>query len=282
MTENVTYASDEVLAFYKELPFNYRSTVDGTVKAIKKQNMLKAYPMVAELLSKKTTVLDVGCGAGWLSNSIAHHYGCPVQGIDFNPVAVDRAQDVSKGLRASSEFSVQDLFLYRPEPAFDAVLSLGVLHHTNNCREALKSIATHTVKSGGHIFVGLYHTYGRAPFLQYFENLKANDADENALFEAYKELHSTMTDETQLLSWFRDQVLHPHETQHTLEMVCEVFDECGIDLVSTSINKFQPISSREALYEAEKTYLELGRQKLKEKTYFPGFFVALGKKQERP
>ena len=281
MTENVTYASDEVLAFYKELPFNYRSTVGSTVKAIKKQNMLKAYPMVAQLLSKKTTVLDVGCGAGWLSNSIAHHYGCAVQGIDFNPVAIERAQQVSNGLEASSTFSVQDLFLYRPKPAFDAVLSLGVLHHTNNCREALKSIATYTVKQGGYIFVGLYHAYGRAPFLQYFENLKAKGANEDTLFDAYKELHSTMNDETQLLSWFRDQVLHPHETQHTLEMVCEVFDECGIELVSTSINKFQSINSREDLYETEKTYLELGRQKLKEKTYFPGFFVALGKKQER-
>jgi len=282
MTATISYASDEVLAFYKELPFNYRSTVENTVKAIKKQNMLKAYPIVGDLITEKSRILDVGCGAGWLSNSIAYHHGCSVTGIDFNPVAIERAQQVGTGLGVSSEFSVEDLFLYRPQNPFDMVISLGVLHHTKNCREALKTVATHTVKQDGHIFIGLYHSYGRAPFLDYFDKLKQQGADEKKLFEAYKELHSTMTDETQLLSWFRDQVLHPHETQHTLEMVVEVFEEAGIDLVSTSINRFEPISSLETVYKTEKTYLEIGRQKLKDKTYFPGFFVALGKKRVRP
>ena len=80
-------------------------------------------------------------------------------------------------------------------------------------------------------------------------------------------------------SWFRDQVLIPHETQHTLEMVCKIFDEIEIDLVSTSINGFNPIYSREDLFEQEKALEEIGQQKLADHEYYPGFFVALGKKR---
>ena len=72
----------KVLEFYKEHPFNYRETIKEHVKAIKCQNSVNAYPELQKLLEKKkTTVLEVGCGVGWLSNALAYHHKCLVTGL---------------------------------------------------------------------------------------------------------------------------------------------------------------------------------------------------------
>src|SRR5262249_45652981 len=196
-------------------------------------------------------VLDVGCGAGWLANSINHLCGCSVTGIDFNPVAVERARQVAKALDLSTEFQVTDLFAYAPREPFDLVLSLGVLHHTNNCSAAVRRVCEF-VKPGGHVFIGLYHEYGRQPFLNHFREMRKNGADEAAMLARYKELRSGTHDDTLLLSCFRDQVLHPHETQHTLEEMVPVMRDAGMKLVATSINKFSAIDTLETLYAEER------------------------------
>ena len=275
----ISFASQKVLDFYKELPFNIRESVKQSAETVSKTDYLSFYPGVADLIKRDSRVLEVGCGVGWLSNSIAHQHKCYVEGIDFNPVAVERSIEVAKALKLSTRFSVKDLFLYEPEEKFNLVSSLGVLHHTENCAEAIRQIGVKCIKSGGYLFIGLYHTFGRAPFLNHFKKLKREGMSEDALFAEYKALHSSIKDETLVYSWFRDQVLIPHETQHTLEMVCKTFDEIEIDLVSTSINGFKLIYSREDLFEEEKTLEKIGQQKLADHDYYPGFFVALGKKR---
>jgi 2-polyprenyl-3-methyl-5-hydroxy-6-metoxy-1,4-benzoquinol methylase len=275
ITQN-THSNEEVLEFYRELPFNIRETVDASATAITSKNSFAVYPGVGNLIQPESRVLDAGCGTGWLSNTISYHYKCSVTGIDFNPVAIKRAQAVAKKLNLLIDFSEQDIFLYEPLKRFELVVSIGVLHHTNDCREGLLHLASRCVAQGGHIFVGLYHSYGRAPFLNHFKQLRNNGSSEADLFKEYQRLHSQITDETLLYSWFRDQVLHPHETQHDLAMVCDAFDEAGIKLVSTSINRFGPLGSRVSLFEQEKEYEKIGQDALVQGRYFPGFFVALG------
>ena len=93
----------KVLEFYKEHPFNYRETIKEHVKAIKCQNSVNAYPELQKLLEKKkTTIFEVGCGVGWLSNALAYHHKCLVIGLDFNPVAIDRANSISRSLKQTS------------------------------------------------------------------------------------------------------------------------------------------------------------------------------------
>ena len=154
------------------------------------------------------------------------------------------------------------------------MISLGVLHHTDNCAEAIRRCLTHFTAPGGHFLVGLYHKFGRRPFLDHFAKLKARGAGEGELLAEYRRLHP-LEDETHLRSWFRDQVLHPHETQHTLREVVEIAGECGAELVATSINRFAPVDDLDAVLALEPEYEALGAKRLKAGQYFPGFFVAL-------
>jgi SAM-dependent methyltransferase len=242
---------------------------------------VSAYPTLVELLQPDTYVIEIGCGAGWLTNSIAYHYGSRIRAVDFNPVAIERATSVARALDVAPSFEVADLFLFRPEEAADLVVSLGVLHHTNDCHQAIRHVITHCLKPGGHAFIGLYHTYGRRPFLEHFRKMQEAGASEDEMFAHYCRLMPQTTDPTHARSWFRDQVLHPHETQHTLAEMLPLIDECGADLVSTSINRFRKIVDLKEVLAEEAKYEEVSRQWLSESKYFPGFFVFLLRKRSR-
>lgn len=281
MDTAMTFANPTVLEFYRELPFNYQETVAGQAEAIRNRNSLDAYPLLAPYLNRARRLLEVGSGTGWLSNSIAHYHGSnglSVTGIDFNPVAVERSRAVAKALSLPTEFRVEDLFLYEPETRYDMVVSLGVLHHTNNCHAGMQRVFDRYLAPGGHSFIGLYHEYGRRPFLEHFESMKAAGATEDTMLARYRKLNPHLQDDVQARSWFRDQVLHPHETQHTLAEVLDVMAQSGMEMVSTSINRFEPIRSVAALLEQERSYRSIAQQRLKEDRYFPGFFLVLAKK----
>jgi 2-polyprenyl-3-methyl-5-hydroxy-6-metoxy-1,4-benzoquinol methylase len=271
-------ANPEVLAFYRDLPFNYRETAHRDVARVKASDAVANYPVLPPLLTERTRVLEVGCGAGWLSNSIAYHYRSSVISIDFNSVAIARAREVASGLRVPVSFETADLFLYRPSVPADLAISLGVLHHTNDCLGAVRRMCTEFVRPGGRVFIGLYHTYGRRPFLNYFAEMRARGASEEEMLARYASLDRRFDDQTHLMSWFRDQVLHPHETQHTLAEILPVLKECGMALESTSINRFQPFRSLDELRNQEKSYAQIGEERLAEGTYFPGFFVFLARR----
>ena len=273
----MTFANLEVLDFYKELPFNYGGSIEEHQDRIVFNDLKVAYPALVPLLHKQTRVLEVGCGVGWLSSSIAYHYGCEVSAIDFNPVVIERAIAIAKHMDLPIKFNQADLFLYESDEPYDLVVSLGVLHHTDNCHEAILRCAN-LIKPGGHFFLGLYHTFGRRPFLDHFENMKRAGASEKEMLNEYGRLHHWLGDEMHLYSWFRDQVLHPHETQHTLKEIVELVDGHNMKLVSTSINRFMAIDNIDAVYDEEASYESIGKERLMSGQYFPGFFVALFKK----
>ena len=249
--------SQTVLDFYKDLPFNYYGSIEEQVKSVTQQSPIEdLYPPLKGLVTPCKNMLEIGVGAGWLTNSIAYHYKKKVLGLDFNPIAIERASSVAKKMELQSEFLCEDLFAFSKEKktnenCFDLILSLGVLHHTDNCIGAIKAICKNLLREKGYFFVGLYHKYGRKPFLKYFQDLKNINPSEEELFKKYKELHG-LRDETHVQSWFRDQVLYPHETLHTIEEIIQLLPELNCRLVSTSINRFKSIEDQQCLIEEEK------------------------------
>jgi ubiquinone/menaquinone biosynthesis C-methylase UbiE len=268
----------KVLKFYKEMPFNYYATVEDQVESVRSTNYLAEHPSLQPLLTRGTKVLEVGCGTGGIACSIAHYYGCEVTAIDFNSKAIERAAAVRDQLGLAVSFSVQDLFTYQPETRFDLVISSGVLHCTHDCMGALRRLCRVFTREGGYLYIGLYHTYGREAFSEFVENMKRSGLSEDKMFSKYVAIQTRKQDPLLLMSWFRDQVLHPHESHHTLEEVCTNMQKENCNLISTSINDFSTFDDVEQLFELEKSYEELARQKLRQNEYYSGFFRVLAQK----
>ncbi len=280
--------------FYSSLPFNFHGSTEQAIETIKTQNQIQVYRDLDEILRKagsRDQVLDVGCGSGWFVNSVAYHYGLTVTGIDLCEAALERGREVARELGVSKRTGFHSLDLFDVQAlgnTFFVVNSLGVLHHTFDCREALRGISQ-VLQGGGSLHVGLYHQYGREPFLNLFKPYRqrlslCSPAErtevEGQAYHLYKELNPQITDEAFLYSWFRDQVLHPHESQHTLEEVYSWLVELGLEPLSTSINRFQPVDRWESIFEEEKKSFHLSVQRnCVEKRYFPGFFTVLSRKR---
>jgi 2-polyprenyl-3-methyl-5-hydroxy-6-metoxy-1,4-benzoquinol methylase len=276
-----TAANAEVLEFYRVMPFNYMDSASAQAAVIRQHNNLRPhYPILEPRLKPGVRILDVGCGTGWLAHTLAWHYRADVTGIDFNPVAIARAEEIAVALGLDVNFLTADLFEYTPPQAFDVVMSLGVLHHTNDCLAGIKRCAEQFLAPDGTLFLGLYHAFGRAPFLEAVAARKRMGNSEEELWDYYANLSpNDRTDPVFLRSWFRDQVLHPHETQHTLAEIIPLLEGCGLGLEATSINDFAPVAALDDLYEKERGLRGIAELKLACNEFYPGFFVVMARKK---
>ena len=179
---------ERVLNFYRKSPFNIYGDIEESIKRIKKINISEVYPCLKDVLEnqKIKNVLDFGCGGGWFANTIAYHYDFNVYGLDFNEEAIKYSQRVSERMKIKTQLINSDLFKFESNLKFDLITSLGVLHHTHDCSKAIDQM----LKFGSEksfIFLGLYHKYGRKPFLDFVKNIGA--LNEKQKFEKYKIYH---------------------------------------------------------------------------------------------
>jgi SAM-dependent methyltransferase/uncharacterized protein YbaR (Trm112 family) len=99
-------------------------------------------------------VLDVGCGAGRFLE-VASRWGARTIGVDFS-YAVEASQ-MNVGDRSNVDVIQADVFrLPFKDDVFDAIFSLGVLHHTRDTEAAFLSLPRH-LKANGQIAVWLYY-----------------------------------------------------------------------------------------------------------------------------
>ena len=98
-------------------------------------------------------VLDAGCGSGRYA-AVAARLGARVFAVDVTQ-AVERARDVCATLPAVQVVQADLLRLPFAPETFDAIYSIGVLHHTADTRQAFDALVR-VLRPGGRLAVWIY------------------------------------------------------------------------------------------------------------------------------
>jgi SAM-dependent methyltransferase len=102
------------------------------------------------------TVLDVGVGTGRFADVLVRS-GATVTGVDLS-YAVETAME-NVGRRAGVNIVQADLFkLPFAKQSFDLIYSVGVLHHTPDCKNAFRQLVPY-LRPGGTIAIWVYDAH---------------------------------------------------------------------------------------------------------------------------
>lgn len=145
-------------AFYNELGFDWLDRIDHPVALLRAENKLRA-PWVAEEIKKQigshAQVLDVGCGAGLLTNHLSSK-GFRTTGIDISEssLAVAKQTDPTGTV---NYLHANAYALPFPNECFDVVCAMDILEHVEE-PSLLIAEASRVLKPGGIFF---FHTFNR-------------------------------------------------------------------------------------------------------------------------
>jgi SAM-dependent methyltransferase/glycosyltransferase involved in cell wall biosynthesis len=106
-----------------------------------------------------SSILDVGCGSGWLSEYFAR-LGYDVTGIDISPDLIEMSRervakvpyDVDHETKLSCNFEVHDIETRPLGRKFDAVICYDSLHHFENEHHVMANLAS-MLTVGGVLFI---------------------------------------------------------------------------------------------------------------------------------
>jgi 2-polyprenyl-6-hydroxyphenyl methylase / 3-demethylubiquinone-9 3-methyltransferase len=146
--------------FYDHLDEGWYTACNHPVALLRAENKLRT-PWIIDAVSEhfptKISVLDIGCGAGILTNALAIE-GHQATGIDLseNSLAIAKKFDATGKVlyKRASAYS-----LPFPAESFDAACALDVLEHVEE-PQLLIAEASRVLKPGGLFF---FHTFNRNP-----------------------------------------------------------------------------------------------------------------------
>ena len=102
-------------------------------------------------------LLDLGCGAGGISEYISDKTGAYVMGLDNSAAAISVANARIRNKRNMLEFVQADLnHLDLDDQSFDAAISIDSIYWVNDTATAIKNIAN-AVKPGGQLIITIVH-----------------------------------------------------------------------------------------------------------------------------
>ncbi len=220
--------TERVKAFYEVTPFPNYDDCDSVRSLIEKSRRGLYARALDGAIPYNSSVLEVGCGTGQLSNFLG--ISCRrVVGADLCLNSLRLAENFRQEQNLDRVRFVQtNLFRlpFQPEQ-FDVILCNGVLHHTSDPRLGFEGLLP-LLKPGGHIIIGLYNTYGRLMTdLRRTIFRLTNGAAK--WIDPY--LRSAPISQAKRRAWFADQYLHPHESKHTIGEVLQWFEESGLMFV---------------------------------------------------
>lgn len=149
-----------VQEFYNQIQFPGHYTAAGL--AYHQDQIKNPYlKIIDQQITKNTSVLDVGCGTGLISNLMAiRHPTSSFTGIDFAD-SIDYATSFATANKIKNvQFERHDFVNYPVAAKFDVVICQGVLHHITKQQEAITKLKQ-LVKPNGVLVLGLYHPWGK-------------------------------------------------------------------------------------------------------------------------
>lgn len=109
-------------------------------------------------INRDDKVLDLGCGAGGISEYISDQTGAHVTGLDYAASAIDVAIDRTESKRDRLTYVQGDMnSLEFPERSFDKIISIDTIYWVADIEKALASIVR-LIKPGGKLGIFVANT----------------------------------------------------------------------------------------------------------------------------
>jgi 2-polyprenyl-6-hydroxyphenyl methylase/3-demethylubiquinone-9 3-methyltransferase len=153
---------------YEDLGERWYTDDTHPIALLKRESEAKAKYVTQQIgRASRCEVLDIGCGAGFVSSLLANG-GMQVTGVDLSPSSIAVAQRFSA---PAVKYQVADATeLPFKNESFDACLLLDCLEHIQDYPRAIAEAARVT-RPGGRVF---FHTFNRT-WLSYLLAVKALD-----------------------------------------------------------------------------------------------------------
>ncbi len=155
-------------AFYDTLEENWIYATDHPIALLRAENALRN-PWITKVIQEKKPypckILDIGCGAGLLTNPLAHQ-GHIVSGIDLSSSSLELARKLDTTKTVDYQVAQAERLPFA-ENSFDVVSAMDLLEHVNDPALVIKE-ASRVLKPEGLFF---FHTFNRN-FISYLIIIK--------------------------------------------------------------------------------------------------------------
>ncbi|PIP65556.1 hypothetical protein COW95_01165 [Candidatus Peregrinibacteria bacterium CG22_combo_CG10-13_8_21_14_all_49_11] len=262
--------------FYETVTFPGYDDIDSPSVLMDKAERSGFGKWVDESIPPMSTVLEVGCGTGQMTNFLGLMSIRTVVGVDQSIPSLTLGQNFKKQFDLQNVHFVQGNIFAMPikSESVDVLICSGVLHHTPDPKGGYKELLT-LVKPGGHILIGLYNTYARIP-LGIRQCIFKCTGSLFRFLDAHMRRKDVGQDKKEI--WFADQYKNPHESWHSWDEVLRWFNETHVEFLScvpgASGNLFEkhPRGSKVGHIMKQLGWMwSIGRE--------GGLFVLVGKKQ---
>ena len=162
--------SDSIREFYN------RNNFPGTYTAqqIAQYNVghNRYIKIIDQFMSNNISVLDVGCGTGFISNLMAGRYNSKFTGIDFSTAAQYAKQFATQNQIKNTKFIQCDFFEFDAKTKYDVIIAQSFLTHVPDQQLAVDKLQQ-LLAPGGTILLGVYNCCGK--FLKNWKRINYNN-----------------------------------------------------------------------------------------------------------
>ena len=227
-------------SFYEAYPYPYVHYFSRERMERYATPLLAAGKLTLNNLEGKT-ILDVGCGTGEITCSLATK-AKKVIGIDVSANSLSLARKNAAQFKLKNiEFVHSDLFEFKPagnEKQFDMVTAFGVLHHTHNPKKGFEHLST-MVKPNGMFFHVFYHPWGgwEQRVQKAAARIFGGETPAQRLKWVEKNQNKKLSESEK--AFWADRIANPREKYYRVPEIQKWFEENGFEIIGIQSHKPQ-------------------------------------------